>query len=160
MRKFSELSPKEVLALAIAVEERNRDLYTEWAARFRSYDPAATTILEELAKEEADHRTYLIKRYLEQFDSSVIRINPASVSVNLELQPVPDDHFFVVDKPMALSILKAALDCEEKAMNFYKRVISNTKDPKLRAIYAPLAQFEAEHARVLEERIQDFKVNL
>ncbi len=159
MRKFSELSPKEVLALAIAVEERNRDLYTEWAARFRSYDPAATVILEELAKEEADHRTYLIKRYFEQFDSSVVRINPASVSANLELQQVPDDHFFVIDKPMARSILKAALDCEEKALNFYKRIISNTKDPKLRAIYEPLAQFEAEHVKILEERLQTFEIN-
>ena len=75
MREFTELSTKEVLALAIVIEERNRDLYTEWAARFRSYDLPASVLLEELAKEEEDHRTYLIKRYIEQFGSSVIRIN-------------------------------------------------------------------------------------
>ena len=159
MRDFTELSTNEVLALAIVIEERNRDLYTEWAARFRSYDLAASVLLEELAKEEEDHRAYLIKRYIEQFGSSVIRINPACVNADLELQQLPAEHFFVVDVPMALSILRAVLDCEEKAMKFYKRVLSDTKNPKLGAIYEPLVEFEAGHVKVVEEWLETYVIN-
>ena len=154
MQDFSELSPREVLALAIAVETRNRDYYKEFAVRLSTYDTAAQALLEELAEEEEAHRSYLVKRYFEQFGDSVIRIEPDEVSAELELRELPGEHFFVIDENMARRILEAALDNENRALQFYQCVLAATRDQKLKLIYEPLAQFEAEHVRVIEERIR------
>ena len=154
MREFSELSAKEVFALAISIEEHNRDRYREWSKRFCAYDQGASTILDELAEEEESHRQYLIKHYLELFGENIIRIDPTEVEEDLELQKLPNEHFFVIDNSMAKSILETALHNEEVAMKFYINVLASTHDPKLRAVYKPLAEFEADHVRLLEEKLE------
>lgn len=153
MREFTDLSPREVLALAIAVEERNRNLFQEWSARFKPYDEASCVILESLAMEEDQHRLFLARRYFEIFGESVIRIDPDSVNVDLEVQDLPDEHFFVVDTSMARLILEAALQSEINTLNFYQSVLAGTTNPEYRVIYEPLAQFEDDHVRLLTERL-------
>lgn len=154
MQEFTDLSPREVLALAIAVEERNCNRYKDWAARFKPYDEEACVILNDLAREEEQHKLYLARRYFEIFSESVIRIDPDLVKADIELPELPDEHFFVVDKPMAKTILTAALQSETNAMNFYKSVLAVTSNPDHRTIYEPLVQFEADHVRLLTERLE------
>lgn len=153
MQEFTDLSPREVLALAIAIEERNCNRYKEWSARFKPYDHAASGILDDLAREEEQHKRYLARRYFEIFGERVIRIDPTLVKADIELPDLPDEHFFVVDKPMAKTLLAAALQSELNAMNFYQSVLDATTNPDHRMIYEPLAQFEADHVRLLTERL-------
>lgn len=156
MKSFSELSPREVLSLAIAIEERNRDRYSAWSKRFSTYDTEAVSLLEELAKEEEEHRRYLIRRYFEAFGESVLRMDPADFNTGLELGELPDEHFFVVNSAMARSILEMALRHEEAAARFYADALAAETDPRLRAVYEPLVHFEDDHARLLADRLSTF----
>ena len=55
-REFTELSAREVLALAISIENRNAERYHDWSARFKTYDLTISNLLDDLAKEEESHR--------------------------------------------------------------------------------------------------------
>ena len=50
-REFTELSAREVLALAISIENRNAERYHDWSARFKTYDLTISNLLDDLAKE-------------------------------------------------------------------------------------------------------------
>lgn len=57
MKRFVALTPQQIPALAIAIEDDNVKKYTEWANRFRPFDKAVSGLLDELAKDEIRHRT-------------------------------------------------------------------------------------------------------
>ena len=151
-RRVGDLSPQEVMALAIAIEEFNAVNYRECADRFRPFDPAASKLLEELAEEEIEHGETLRQAYYDRFGSFLYLVDPKTVDVSIEDFRLDMDHFFVVNKPMARKILWAALQAEIHAKCFYEQVMAIAKDPALREVYSSLLVFEAGHVKSLKER--------
>lgn len=60
MRRFSELSEREILALAIALEEEHGRIYAEYATGLAESYPASAKVFTEMAEEENEHRRWLI----------------------------------------------------------------------------------------------------
>ncbi|OOG21484.1 hypothetical protein B1C78_16095 [Thioalkalivibrio denitrificans] len=144
---------QRALELAIAVEHHNGNRFLEWADRFRSYDPAISAFLEELADEERDHEEKLLTAYRELFAEEPPRIVPTELErYTLGLLAIRD-HFLVVDSAMARTLLETALEIERYTRQFYSELWANTTDTALAEVYRRLSEFEAEHERVFENRI-------
>src|SRR6185312_14859032 len=64
-RPFSDLTDREVLALAIQNEEEDGRLYRDFAEGLRNSYPASAKIFDEMATEESEHRRRLLDLFKE-----------------------------------------------------------------------------------------------
>jgi rubrerythrin len=67
VKKFSELTEQEVLALAITNEEEDSRIYRGFAEGLREQFPASAKVFDEMAEEEVTHRTMLFDLYQKKF---------------------------------------------------------------------------------------------
>ena len=70
-RSLSELSDREILALAIQSEEEDGRIYREFADGLRKAYPASAHVFDEMAKEENEHRRRLLDLYQERFGDHI-----------------------------------------------------------------------------------------
>ena len=57
MKNFNELSEREILALAISLEEEDERVYADFSEGLRQDFPASATVFDSMRKEESGHRT-------------------------------------------------------------------------------------------------------
>ena len=88
MRNFSDLTEKEVLALAIANEEEDNRIYTDIAEGLRQDYPASANVFTEMAEEESEHRHRLIELYREKFGEHIPLIRRHDVRGFIQHKPV------------------------------------------------------------------------
>src|SRR5215468_11858465 len=67
MKRFSDLTEQEVLALAITAEEEDSRIYRGFAEGLREKYPASAKMFDEMADEEVRHRTMLFDLYRGKF---------------------------------------------------------------------------------------------
>ncbi len=67
MKSLSELSERDVVALAIASEEEDSRIYQHFADRLRPDFPASAEIFDGMAEEEREHRNSLYGFYRSRF---------------------------------------------------------------------------------------------
>jgi|SRR5579884_599247 len=67
-RSFRDLSEKEILALAISLEEEGARIYGDFAEGLRQDYPATAQIFEEMRQEESQHRANLIELFIRRND--------------------------------------------------------------------------------------------
>src|SRR5579872_6091727 len=87
-KAFHELTEQEILALAISLEEEDGRIYAEFAHRLRKDSPTTATSLDELEKEEHDHRRRLIDQYRERFGEAIPNIRRTDVKGFTRRKPV------------------------------------------------------------------------
>ena len=71
MRDFSELSERDILALAIANEEEDGRIYLDVAEGLRADYAASAQIFIDMAAEESEHRRRLLDLYVEKFGEHI-----------------------------------------------------------------------------------------
>ena len=79
-RRFKDLSPPEVLALAISLEEEDGRIFQEFARRLRSSYPKAAETLDSLRKEEDCHRHALVELFRRKYGDEIPLIRRQDVS--------------------------------------------------------------------------------
>ena len=67
MKRFSDLTEQEVLALAITNEEEDSRIYRGFAEGLREQFPSSAKVFDEMAEEEVTHRTWLFDLYRKKF---------------------------------------------------------------------------------------------
>ncbi len=88
MRNFSELSEREVLALAIGNEEEDNRIYNDLVERMREDYPSTAKVFAEMAAEETEHRHKLLELYREKFGEHIPLIRRQDVRGFLHRKPV------------------------------------------------------------------------
>jgi len=63
MKKFEELTEREVLALAIALEEEDERVYADFAEGLRQDYPATASMFDGMREEESGHRRRLLELF-------------------------------------------------------------------------------------------------
>ena len=119
MRNFSELSEREVLALAIANEEEDGRIYTDIAEGLRQDYPASANVFTEMAGEESDHRRRLIELYQEKFGEHIPLIRRHDIRGFIQHKPVWQIQPLRLD-----SVRELAESMETETKRFYRRAAS------------------------------------
>ena len=88
-RSFKDLSPADVLALAISLEEEDGRLLGEFARRLRPNYPRAAAALDRMRQEEDGHRHRLITLFKEKFGEEIPLVRPQDVRGFLVRYPPP-----------------------------------------------------------------------
>jgi rubrerythrin len=145
MRNFSELSEREVLALAIANEEEDARIYLDIAEGLREDYPASSQMFTEMAGEEGEHRHRLLEIYRARFGEHIPLIRRQDVRGFIQHKPVWQIY------PMNLDHVRTlAESMEEETSHFYRRAAERATDVSTRKLLGDLADAEAQHEHLAE----------
>src|SRR3989454_12560582 len=73
VRNFDSLSEREILALAISLEEEDERVYADFAEGLRQDFPASAAVFDGMRAEESGHRQRLMDLYREKFGDHIDR---------------------------------------------------------------------------------------
>jgi rubrerythrin len=140
MRDFSQLSEREVLALAIGSEEEDGRIYNDLAERLRDDFPASAKVFSAMAAEESEHRHRLLDLYREKFGDHIPLIRRQDVRGFLSRKAV-----WQLPKPGIDDVRKLAESMESETQRFYRLAASRATDVSIRKLLGDLAEAEQEH---------------
>jgi rubrerythrin len=140
MRDFSQLSEREVLALAIGSEEEDGRIYNDLAERLRDDFPASASVFSAMAAEESEHRHRLLDMYRSKFGDHIPLIRRQDVRGFLTRKPV-----WQLPKPSIDDVRKLAESMEAETQRFYRLAASRATDVSIRKLLGDLAEAEQEH---------------
>lgn len=145
-RRFSDLTEREVLALAISSEEDDARIYREYAEKLRKEYPASAAVFDGMAVEEDGHRQRLIDLFRTRFGEVIPLIRREHVSGADTRHPV-----WLIEN-LSLDRIRAETHAmEAQSQGFYERAAAQTTDAATRRLLGDLAQAEAGHERRAEQ---------
>jgi rubrerythrin len=150
MRNFSELSEREVLALAIGAEEEDGRIYNDLVERMRDDYPSTAKVFAEMAGEESEHRHKLLELYREKFGDHIPLIRRQDVRGFLSRRPI-----WQLPKPSIDDVRKLAEGMEVETRNFYRLAASRATDVSIRRLLGDLAEAEQEHEHRADELTEE-----
>jgi erythrin-vacuolar iron transport family protein len=140
MRKFDSLSEREILALAISLEEEHERVYADFADGLKQDFPASATVFAGMREEESGHRRRLIELFQQKFGEHIPLIRHQDVRGFVERKPV-----WLV-RPLRLELVhRTASAMEMETRRFYERAAARTQDASIRQLLDDLAQEERAH---------------
>lgn len=140
MRNFSDLTERELLALAIAAEEEDGRIYVDIAEGLREDYPSSAQVFVAMAAEENEHRRDLIDLYREKFGEHIPLIRRQDVRGFIQRKPVWQT------RPLGLDAVRdLAESMELEATTFYHRAAARTSDASIRKLLGDLAEAEVQH---------------
>jgi rubrerythrin len=141
MRDFNSLSEKEILALAVSLEEEDERIYADYVDNLREDFPASAAVFEGMRVEESGHRRRLIELYQQKFGEHIPLIRRQDVKGFVAREPV------WLLFPLNLNKVRTqASAIEMETRRFYERAAAKTQDAGIRQLLDDLAQEERSHA--------------
>jgi len=146
MKKFYDLTEREVLALAISLEEEDERVYADFAEGLRQDYPASAQMFEGMREEESGHRRRLIELYRQKFGEHIPLIRRQDVR-GFVARPA-----LWLMRPLRIeAVRKEASTMEVETRRFYEKAARRTQDASIRQLLDDLINEEREH----EERAQE-----
>jgi erythrin-vacuolar iron transport family protein len=146
MRDFQSLSEREILALAISLEEEDERIYDDFTEGLRESFPASAAVFEAMREEESGHRRRLMDLYRSKFGDHIPLIRRQDVRGFVNRRPV-----WLV-RPLGLDTVRnQASAMEVETRRFYERASGRTQDPAIRQLLDDLALEERHHEYRAEE---------
>src|SRR6266576_169555 len=146
MKKFEELTEREVLALAIALEEEDERVYADFAEGLRQDYPATASMFEGMREEESGHRRRLLELYQKKFGDHIPLIRRQDV------RGFVDRPALWLVRPLRIeAVRKEASTMEVETRRFYEKAAARTQDASIRQLLDDLATEEREHENRAQE---------
>ncbi len=150
MRSFKSLSEREILALAISLEEEDARIYADFAEGLRAEFPAVSDQFAQMRSEEDGHRHRLLELYRQKFGDHIPLIRRQDVKGFVSRRPV-----WLV-RPLGINAVRKQVELMElETRRFYERALARVSDAAVRKLLGDLAEVEREHynlAESLEEK--------
>ena len=150
-RKFKDLSEREILALAVGLEEEDSRVYADFADGLRETYPATAELFEDMREEESRHRAALIDTYRARFGEHIPLIRRQDVKGFVQRRP------FWLTRPLKIAeVRKQAEIMELETRQFYQKAMSQVSDAGIRKLLGDLEEVERKHqvaAEALQENI-------
>ena len=151
MKAFSDLTEREILAVAISAEEEDSRIYLAFAEDLAERYPDSARVFSEMAQQEQGHRHMLLRIYEERFGPNLPPIRREDVKGFIRRRPI----WLTRNLPLE-RIRKEAETMEFEAQRFYERAAERATDVHIRKLLTDLAEFEKRHeqrATQLTDRI-------
>ena len=139
-RQFTDLDQREILALAISLEEEHGRIYADYAAGLGVDYPASAKVFTEMAEEENLHRRWLIDLFRQKFGDHIPLIRRQDVSGLVRHDPI-----WTV-RPLGLEKVRQQAEAiETETRNFYRSALERASDAEIRKLLGDLIAAEDQH---------------
>jgi erythrin-vacuolar iron transport family protein len=146
VRSFKSLSEREILALAISLEEEDARIYADFAEGLRADHPAVAEQFAQMRVEEDGHRHRLLELYRQRFGEHIPLIRRQDVKGFVSRRPV-----WLV-RPLGLGMVrKQAETMEIETRRFYEKAAQQATDAGIRQLLGDLAEEERKHSTIAQE---------
>jgi rubrerythrin len=142
MKRVSDLTEAEVLALAVSNEEEDSRIYMNFAHRLREEYPSTAQMFEEMAAEEQGHKNMLLDMYSKRFGERMPYITRQDVKGFIKRRPL-----WLMENMRVDAVRRQAEMMELEATRFYEQAASNAKDVEVRKLLGDLALIEQGHEK-------------
>ena len=140
MRNFDSLTEREILALAIALEEEDARIYGDFADGLKDAYPASAEMFRNMREEEDGHRHRLVDLYRQKFGEHIPHVRRDDVKGFVKRRPV-----WLV-RPLGLeTVRQQACLMELETRRYYERAAARTTDASIRQLLGDLANEERGH---------------
>ena len=144
-KDFKDLSERDILALAISLEEEDGRIYGEFAEGLRESYPATAKMMDEMQAEESEHRAKLIDLYRARFGEHIAFIRRQDVRGFVSRTPV-----WLVEPVGPKAVRKSVEAMESETRRFYTLALQKVTDASTRKLLGDLAEAEAKHSAAAE----------
>jgi rubrerythrin len=149
MRTFDSLSEREVLALAIALEEEDARIYADFAEGLKADYPTTAEKFQEMRSEEDGHRHRLLDLYHKKFGDHIPLIRRHDIKGFVQRKPI-----WLV-RPLGLPAVRKQVETMElETRRFYEKAAQRATDTGIRQLLGDLAEEERRHSQIAEELIK------
>jgi len=139
-KKFRELSEREILALAVSLEEEDGRIYADFADGLRETYPDTAKLFDQMREEESQHRASLIESYRSRFGEHIPLIRRQDVKGFVQRRP------FWLSRPLRINEVRKQVEVMElETRRFYERAIQHVTDAGVRKLLGDLAEVERRH---------------
>jgi rubrerythrin len=146
LRSFADLDQREVLALAIALEEEHGRIYAEYAHGLAENYPSSAKVFSEMAEEENEHRRWLIELYRQTFGDHIPLMRRQDIRGFVKHDPI-----WMV-RPLGLDKVRAQAEAiERETRQFYRSALDRTSDASIRKLLGDLAAAEDKHVSLAHQ---------
>jgi erythrin-vacuolar iron transport family protein len=140
MKNFEALSQREILALAISLEEEDERVYADFADGLKQDFPSSAAVFDGMRQEESGHRRRLIDLYRQKFGEHIPLIRRQDVRGFVERKPV-----WLV-RPLGLdTVRQTSSTMEVETRRFYEKAAARSQDASVRQLLDDLAEEERSH---------------
>ena len=145
MRRFDSLTEREVLALAISLEEEDARIFDDLAAALQATHPDAAEEFRKLRSEEDGHRHRLLDQFKLRFGEHIPLIRRQHVAGFVQREPIWPDKKITLDMAR-----ERAAWMEVEAKRFYEAAAKRATHTGTRQLLGDLAEEERKHERTAE----------
>lgn len=149
-KTLAQLTPREVLALAILGEEEDARVYQAFAEHLAQDFPATASVFAGMTEEEREHRSALYALYRERFGEHLPPVRREDVKEFPHRKPV----WWVLQLGIE-QIRREAGIMEQETARFYERAATLSSDIAVRELFIKLAEAEHDHERKAERLSSD-----
>jgi rubrerythrin len=129
MKNFEALSQREILALAISLEEEDERVYADFADGLKQDFPSSAAVFDGMRQEESGHRRRLIDLYRQKFGEHIPLIRRQDVRGFVERKPV-----WLV-RPLGLdTVRQTSSTMEVETRRFYEKAAARSQDASVRQL--------------------------
>ena len=152
MRSFSELSERDLLALAISSEEEDGRIYADFSHDLADEYPDSARVFADMAEEENEHRRRLIDLFVERFGQHIPLVRRQDVRGWVQRRPAWQVRAQGID-----AVRRRVQEMEQDAGRFYQKAAGNVTDAAIRRLLGDLAAAELAHentaSRIQRDRL-------
>ncbi|HTX14547.1 MAG TPA: ferritin family protein [Candidatus Baltobacteraceae bacterium] len=139
-KSFKELTEREILALAIQLEEEDSRIYGDFAEGLRETYPATAKAFDDMQAEESRHRQSLIDIYRQRFGDHIPLVRRQDVKGFVERRSI-----WLV-RPLGINAVRKQVEVmEAETRRFYERALQQVANPQTRKLLGDLAETERQH---------------
>jgi rubrerythrin len=145
-KNFRDLSERDILALAISLEEEDIRTYNDIAETMRENYPATAHVFAAMSEEEDGHRHRLLELYHTKFGDHIPLIRRQDVKGFLERKS------FWLLRPLSVDKVRSQVELmEAESKRFYQTAARHSTDASIRQLLGDLAAEERRHEARAEE---------
>jgi len=139
-RSFKQLSPAEVLALAVSLEEEDARILQEFARLLRPNYPKAAADLDEMRGEEDGHRHRLVELFRKRYGEEIPLIHREDIQGFVRRESISSI------QPWDVARIRSHVALMElETGRFYSKAAAAATDAELRQLLGDLAEEERHH---------------
>jgi erythrin-vacuolar iron transport family protein len=140
VKRFSDLTTREILALAISNEDEDTRIYRSFADGLRASFSDTAAMYDKMAEEEVGHRDMLLDLYRTKFGDFLPLIRRQDVKGFVARRPI------WLNRPLGIdAVRKFAESMEFETARFYRRAAEGAQDGAVRELLIRLAAAEDKH---------------
>lgn len=151
-KNFKDLTEREILALAVSLEEEDGRIYGEFAESLRENFPSTAQLLSEMQREESGHRASLLELYRSRFGDYIPLIKRNDIKGFVSRPSV-----WLIGPIGPKAVRRAVETMEKETRRVYELALTRTTDAQTRKLLGDLAEAEAKHSATAELMEQEQK---